>query len=686
MRATVVFLVGMALVLAGGCAAATAGPPDGPAAGGGDAGLVDRSVTGDAAGPPAPDGGADAVVPVPTLVGVYTVRGTDARGSYEGQAEVTADGAGYRFVRTVRYPGLTVEGGRELHWAFTGTLTGTPAAVALSAELRRADFIWRRGTLERTAADGPVPLTGTLTQTVAGELSGTLTAAGIELAETWSSRRPSDGTPLFRDERVFLPGHPSPSPSEKAANFALYADFHTLAVVAPYVPRPEFQAAIHGNFFDPTDFEFYRQHPNALRVAQKVIDDISLAETLARANAYRLTLAEKAAAFQHDMDTRFMDPAVGMVVDSGPPGGGGPYWPSGDAALWTGTYVAAQAYRYQATGDAAALPPLVTALEGLLKLQEITGDWSQFARTLRPATGSPTPPWHAGTGPYAGLEWLEGGNNDMIKGLFYGYLLAHGTLCTGALGGYDSYCARIRTNARHLADDVRLDLVTSDVTNRLPSAWLVAVISADPIERITYRTLAEGYWTVGKIAIQATPVYYGQGIVDWSGQHLTFVGDLIEIFLAQGLNLGGDAADVLRAHVDASYANLAQQRFVTWHFLKAACGTGGGPASPWLEDARWRMREIPHPKRGWDIDRRIGTEFCMSPYPSVPWKMDWMQYPDPDRTEGLAVYPIYESTMDVTLWKVGADYRSSSGYENTGADYLHVYWFARAFGLLAATE
>src|SRR5262249_30078280 len=52
-----------------------------------------------------------------------------------------------------------------------------------------------------------------------------------------------------------------------------------------------------------------------------------------------------------------------------------------------------------------------------------------FARTLRTASGTPPQaPWVAGTGAYAGLEWKDGGNNDMFKGLCLGGLAAHEAL------------------------------------------------------------------------------------------------------------------------------------------------------------------------------------------------------------------------------------------------------------------
>src|SRR6476619_5314272 len=57
------------------------------------------------------------------IVGLCDVSGNDARGAYQGQAEIRLAAAGYTFVRTVRYANVTVERDRDLHWLITGTLT-----------------------------------------------------------------------------------------------------------------------------------------------------------------------------------------------------------------------------------------------------------------------------------------------------------------------------------------------------------------------------------------------------------------------------------------------------------------------------------------------------------------------------------------------------------------------------------
>lgn len=620
------------------------------------------------------DAGAQAPPMLRSLGGRWEVEGRDARGAYRGHAELVADGAVARFRRAVRYVDVRVEGGRELEWAWQGTASGAEVDAADTTNVfENRDFVARRGDVVRTLTDAPITVRGRV-RLDGARVTAHFEAPGLVADETWSNRIPAPSEPLFTIERSVAAAHPAPSAAVKAASFQTYASFHALPRVAPYVSRPDFQAAVHGIVTDRTDFAFYRASPDVLRVIDKSVDAVSLGETLARANAFRFTLAEKATRFDADMQRVFIDPMVGMVVDGGPPGA--PKNPTGDGALWTATYLASQVYRFQVTGEAAARQNAIRSLQAILTLQEITGDPKTFARTLRKAgSGAPSPRWHAGTGAYAGLEWLDGGNNDMMKGLLYGNLLGWLLLCKS---GSDPMCGRIRTNVRHIADDIETD----QGFNQLGGAWLAAIVETDPVQRTVYRARAEGLWAASRNVLVNNPTLYAQGIADWSGTHLNFTSNVVDLLMADELDLGGDAKSKLHQLVETSFDNLAEQRLVAWDVLRNAFGAAPDPIAQ--RDALWGLREFPYPKVELDVDHRVSPSFSLSPYPSLPWKNDWTEH---DRTKSLVLYPYFEVPSDVCQWKSHFEYLGSSvDYETPGEDYLHAYWFARRHGIFSGSE
>jgi hypothetical protein len=249
------------------------------------------------------------------------------------------------------------------------------------------------------------------------------------------------------------------------------------------------------------------------------------------------------------------------------------------------------------------------------------------------------------------------------------------TLCQVPMADSASLCDRIKTNAKHLADDVRVDRGL----NQLPAYWLAAIVTGD----LSYEVKAQGYWQTGKVEAANNPIQYNDGIVDWSGVNLRFTGDLVQRLLASEKNLGGDALSTMTQVIDDNHAVLARQRLLVWHMLHATHGSGA-KSSPFVDDMRWRFREIPWPKLAYgEIDHRLDDAFCMSPYPNVPWKNDWMTS---DRTNTLNQFPIFELPVDINYFKQHPIYAGEGGYEAPGIEYLHAYWFARRHGLLASTD
>lgn len=667
-RSCITFLV-LALSACGG------GASDGaPGAGALSDPATDTNGTTGSGGSETGGGGGSSDAVATDLVGVWNVSGKDARGAYRGQAEIRSEGSGYGFYRTVKYDGVTVEDGRELHWAFRGTAKGdVRKELTIDVVLDSRAFIVARGGVVRTAGDAPLAIAGKVTF-AGGAGKASYAGDGIGGDEVWEDRSAPAASPIFVVDRVVVPGHDPPSALEKQGLFSTYASFRALPAVAPYASRPELQAAIHGHVVDKTDFDFYRAHPNALRVIDKKIDAISLGEALSRANAYRKTLADKAAGFDAEVVSDFLDPTTGMILDAAPPG-----QPRGvhmSAALWTGVYAASQVLRWETTSDPQAKANVLATLDGILKLQEVTGDWKVFARAIRPATGSPTGGWHTGAGALSSLEWLEGGNNDMMKGLYIAYALGHRALCKAP--GHESLCARIRTNAKHLADDVNVDRGTDE----LDSAWLAAVVAADPITKLTYQGKAEAAWTVYKTPITQNTTLYAQGTADWSGLNLGFVGNLFKSVLAESYDVGGDGKATYREVIQDSWQSLRRQRLPLWNLLQAAYGNApADPAS--IDDALWRLREMPFPKSVQRVDHRISPEFCMSPYPSLPWKNDWTTT---DRTQALRSVPLFEEALDIYRFRLEMRYAGDTTGRPPAPEYLVAYWFGRRYGLIGPAE
>jgi hypothetical protein len=494
-------------------------------------------------------------------------------------------------------------------------------------------------------------------------------------SEQWKNQTASSSQPLLSIDRVVTEAHGEPGSSDKATRFQTFSSFHSLPAIQPYVNRPEFQRAVHGNIVDKTDFDFYRANPNALRIINKPVDVVSLGEALSRANAYRNTLSVKAAGFDAEIEATYLDPTTGMILDGTTPGGAPTVHLS--AALWTGIYVGSQAYRFEVTGSTQAKANVAKSLDGMLKLQEITGDWSQFARAIRPATGVVSGGWHAGTGAFANLEWLEGGNNDMLKGLYIAYFMGHRVLCTNGQTQYASLCSRIRTNAKHLADDYSVSTGSDEVD----SPWLVVAVTDNALTKYEYQGKLESAWAAQKYVLSNNIPTYDNGIADWSGLNLSYVSALYRVLFAEVYDAGGDARSRTKAIVSDTWSNFKNTRLPLWHELYSAYVANPQPFA--MDDFRWRMREFPFPKPDHVVDHRIRPDYVMSPYPSLPWKNDWTTT---DRSQTLNTFPLFEDALDIYRFRLGLTYQGDSRAHSPAAEYLIAYWFARKHNLISATE
>lgn len=613
-----------------------------------------------------------------SAAGIWSVSGQDPQhGPYTGQVELrAAPGGGYQFVRLIELT-QTRHAGRRISSAWTGVAHDTGGGVGVDLTLERMGWAGSGAGITRSAADGqPAQVSGSFTLQN-GALTGGWTGGGLALpaSETWTRVGPVGAAPLWRNERTIVGMHRAPGALVKLLMFSIFRSYHQTAWVQPYVARPDFQAAVHSAIHDPTDFDLHRREPDLLRVIQRVIDPLSLEEAAIKADAYGQTLRRKAERADAEMPT-FIEPTTGTLTYLI----NGQAEPSGDGDLWTGVYALSQSLRWQATQDPVALANLERSARAAAIAMEIDGDPAAFARTVIPARATPRGgKWHAGSGPYQGLEWLEGGNNDMFKGLVVTGLAAHEALPAGH---------PLRAELGHgLSQLAALSPVANKKTsgNGLLAYGLAGLLTGSSADKDAYRRTARNpfFQLLGLL----DGGFFWQGISDWSGNHLGICGVWSRVRVSEHLN---ERVEHLasRLALRMAEARLRPSR-PTLHTIAAA---GRGRLS-WLSrvdasDAVWSLREIPFPRSELRTGHGLRADFSLSPYPSLPWKFDWKT--NQGRVQGLVVPPRFETSPDIYGWKdnpLASPARGSGPGERDGAvDYLFAYWLARVEGVVGPND
>ena len=368
---------------------------------------------------------------------------------------------------------------------------------------------------------------------------------------------------------------------------------------------------------------------------------------------------------------------VQYVLDSDPP----EYIWNYDSLLWTGTYVASQAYRYRATAEPEALDNMLAGLEGIITCVEITQDPTQFARTLRTigqqGDQSDKGQWHAGTGPWEGIEWHSPGNNDMLHGVFYGYAAA--LLALPDDPAYDTYRQRMTDTVVSLTENC--DVVADSLFNPIPMNMLAYLLTGDSEYLTGYQqafNAALRFWILA-----GNGMFYLYGVSDWSGQHLNTTA-MITLALLDELQ-NQPVQGLVQTGFEAGMLMTQKARQPLFALAGHAFADPGSAFADIRDDAVWALREMPLPKRQLDIDLRVAGTWCASPIPSLPWKLDWM---DGHRHQGMFGTPLFMRGGSSCVYKDNPlSYASGEAdFRQNSADFLHAYWLGRLYGVLTGDE
>ena len=411
---------------------------------------------------------------------------------------------------------------------------------------------------------------------------------------------------------------------------------------------------------------------------------------------------------------------------------------SNDIPIWTGVYIAGEAYRYKATGDPQALAYMERCLRGFHTLYEISGNNGIFARNIRPATPEDATaklPYdqHLGKGKYAGYVWTGGPSWDQYTGYLFGIAEAWDQIQDPELKKALAEDLRqgahnfMRNKGMFISEDTHLDSSSNYYyQDRLPKVlrWIATPLThllpargGNPLSGLEFMRIAAS--ATGDADIEA----YYRGLIEkknyaWYVQHKTAGAtekmmhdhDRLFNFIARtlygrdvkvtpdsmrspvGTNLQHIAfydlmrwekdPKILEAYAEGyreAHAPVARHGNTFWNFL-AVSQLGGDPAG--IADGVDSLKRFPL-----DYGTRKNSDD-----PSIPKYKGLSNnfYNRKPHWEWFSVdpLPIERRPMHTFAWQQNAmNMDGSFNYRDAdGSAYLAAYWFGRSHGYISPEQ
>ncbi|KPA14757.1 hypothetical protein MHK_005038 [Candidatus Magnetomorum sp. HK-1] len=629
------------------------------------------------------------------LSGIYSIIGSDnIWGDYLGQCEIRKNSNDqFIIIHTQVWNSSEFEGYKKaLVWE--GNIISENETYLLNTVLDNVGFITTYKDEKRQPLQQPSILKGELVRLTQNSFSIKYLANNnndtYESNEIWNYIKACDDDPIWQNQRIIVPTHSLIDIDTKQSMFNVFSSFHMLPEVENYVQQPQFQESVHYQAWDRTDLNYYRKNPDTIRVIQHFPDNISFAEAKLRNLAYSKTLSEKAEYFDISMSSQYSSSFInqaGMIVHSS---GGFDI----DSLEWTGVYVASQALRYMTTKETIALNNMINSLNGIILCYDIAPKKGDFARTIRmhqePVDGN----WIHGQGKYDIYDWLTPANNDMVKGFFIGFTFAY--LALQEADGNFEQIDHIKRIIRELLDynEEIMGELKRPINTFVGTAMMLMMTKPKSIfdlSTIVDKTKLCGEYELLYTTLKPVIVDLGNGstyefgISDWSGNQLNMETMLVLYTIADVLEQDpfvmdahkNDFQEGMRKALD----NFNDFNLGLFHLVYATLGGYSQPHHS-LQKTVWFLESFPCPKTFNYFDWRINPQFCMSPFPALPWKFDW-QNPLEDRTQSLIAYPLFEQNPSNYQWKYNPfTYKNSAPKINHAADFLIAYWFGRFHGII----
>lgn len=632
--------------------------------------------------------------------GVYRIEGQSSKfGVFSGKGIILEDGTIQRMVRFTSY----IHEGNEIEQIWTGSIG--PEEI---------NFNVSHSNILTTFEDYSPEKKDFLPFRVQAQVkeSFTYVLPTETITEKWTATGEKATELFWKDLRTALPSN-----GEESFLFRLLRkiskidkvieNYRNHPEIRAYEHRPEFKSRENYIIKDKTDADFYLKNPHVLRITNKSINPLSLAEATMRRNAYGKTLSEKARFLGEETMTQHFN-SEGILEnvfydENGRKVGTEPEY---DAALWTAMFGWSEFLRYEVTKDPAALENFRKVLDGMLTLLEITNDPKEFARALKvspPGEVLREQGWIQGEGKYSHLKWRHNGNNDMLKGLLITFTLAHKVIREDEV----ELVERIRKNVANLS---KLNAVSERDYNLGIAQGLEALWFKDSRKlKDFFENTINFKSTLADINDIGSGFYFGS-IADWSGIHLTMVTSMSQFLISGELRkmfTEGNSHKRARKLQEAAEEKLYEmfdiyrpthRNFLT--IMMAAHLPEFQKKNPEvIKEALWALREIPAPRSigKAEADLSKHPHWSVAGWPAKPWKALSSfrklreDYDVLNLRQGAYAYPTFEghawySTYVFKDNPFVAKYTSTGREKTYSADYLLFYWLARSGNLITSEE
>ncbi len=343
------------------------------------------------------------------------------------------------------------------------------------------------------------------------------------------------------------------------------------------------------------------------------------------------------------------------------------YTRCGDSALWTGHYLAAESYRYQVTGDPAALANAQSALAYLKTLVDVTGT-DVLARCIVPinsnyAAGITSEESANGIHESGDNYWIGNTSRDEYIGVFFGLSIAYDLLGSATQPAIQSLATRLLNF-----------LIAQSWNIVMPDGTLTTTFVIRPDEQlgllqigrhVNSAQFASAYQSLAATASALAGIPVAVDCADVRDSYFKFNLDAINLF------------SLIRLETNSTLLGRYQSAYQTFH-----------NAIETHENAHFNM--VDRALNGPNFKRDLATVFYLRAWLFRPRRDLYVdlrgQYTScVSSDQSCHPVPVVQRIPTDFLWQRSPfqlDGGGSGLIESAGIDYILPYWMARYYRLI----